>query len=79
MMPPPVDWETDRVAFDNSFMPKYIREDWEPKLPRGPTAAIDTGAEEFQLAVPVVDTTFVVPPEQPLTIPGKFSSLYFNS
>lgn len=79
IMPPPVDWETDRGTFDNSFVPKYIREDWEPKVPRGPLAAVETMAKEFQLAVPVgFDTPFIAVPEHPLTLPGKFTSLCFK-
>lgn len=33
-LPPPCDWE-DRANFDTSYIPDYIREDWQPNLPTG--------------------------------------------
>jgi hypothetical protein len=71
MLPAPLDWETDRASFDNSFMKGYIKGDWEPKVPRGPSVAIETKAKEYQVGVPVgFETPFVSALEQPLTIPG---------
>jgi hypothetical protein len=71
-LPPPVDWEGDRKAFDNSFMDKYILEDWEPEVPRGPSAAIDTSDEKFGLGVPIKNLGFASPIEHYLTLPGKY-------
>lgn len=70
--PAPVDWETDRAAFDNSFMPKYIRQDWEPSVPRGPSVAVDIRDPKFELAVWVGEKGFESPIDHPMTMPGKF-------
>jgi hypothetical protein len=70
--PAPVDWESDRGAFDNSFMPKYIQQDWEPSVPHGPSVAVDTMDPKFELAVCVGANGFEAPIDHPMTVPGKF-------
>ncbi len=69
--PPPVDWETDRGTFDNSFMPKYIMQDWVPSVPRGSEVEINTKDPKFELALSVAERGFQAPIEHPMTIPGK--------
>lgn len=73
-LPPPIEWEDDRPGFDNGFMDRYVREDWEPMVPRGPSVAIDTKDPKFELAVPVGTHGFDAPIDHPLTIPGKYIS-----
>lgn len=70
--PPPCDWENDRSAFDNSFMGKYIRQDWVPSVPSGSDVEVDTKDPKFELAVSVGENGFETPIEHPMTIPGKF-------
>ena len=68
-----VAWECDRWAPDLSYMPEYIRMDWVPYVPRGPTVAVDTSTEGFrQGRLPVYDRVLGEEVIQPDCIPGEF-------
>lgn len=73
-MPPPCNWEVDRPIFDISFMPKYIREDWAPGIPCGPSVTVDISAEGFRLGkLPVNGKYLGEEVIQPDSIPGEFA------
>jgi hypothetical protein len=73
-MPPPCNWEVDRPIFDNSFLPKYIREDWAPGIPCGPSVTVDISAEGFRLGKLPVNGKFLGEEViQPDSIPGKLA------
>jgi hypothetical protein len=74
--PCPLDWEYTRYDLDLSFMPKYIREDWLPFVPRGRAVTVDTSTESFrQGKLPVNDRVLGKEIIQPDCIPGEFYKL----
>ena len=52
-------------------MTSYIRQEWEPSVPRGPAAGIDTEDPKFDLAIWLGEEGFEQPIDHPMTIPGQ--------
>lgn len=69
---PAADWG-ERYVLDLSFMPNYIREDWAPYVPSGPSVTVDTTTEGFRLGkLPVNGSVLATEVIQPDCIPGEF-------
>ena len=77
--PAPADWENDRPAFDSSFVPGYIQEEWRPNLPCGPSIQVDTTSQKFKCGkYPINNDVFIDPIEQPESMPGMFTVTIFH-
>jgi hypothetical protein len=76
--PAPCDWENERPAFDDSFVPDYVRE-WRVNLPCGPSIQVDTSLEQFKGGkCPINNDVLIDPIEQPESLPGMFTAHTFH-
>ncbi|KAH9222719.1 hypothetical protein DL95DRAFT_285821 [Leptodontidium sp. 2 PMI_412] len=67
--PAPVNWETERTSFDDSFIPAYIKE-WQQTLPGG-LHSVNIQSDKFTSGVYAINNVFFVDPVDhgPPTIP----------
>jgi hypothetical protein len=76
-LPPPCVWE-ERGIFDTSFIPDYIRKDWQPNLAAG-TVWFELDDPDFQLGRCIVNNKQLDdPPIHPDTTPGTLCVLSHN-